>query len=332
MDEIICASHNQTHTHHTHTVDFSWLISVEFKNGSCFDFGRCWHLEQRVLSTQYCTHKNVIACCHPSTTQGTHTYWHGARNGRFPTLSIRLLWIKLNCNYDKLSSIMPCHPFCPAKSDVICFKLGNGYPFDFILSCFLPLSASLSLWLFLTQKHAQSRTHTNESHQLVSMNIAIWITVSSQRNATTIFYFSAGVCAQRNSKWLHWYFGNRIKCYARAHSQNTKWVHESVHIHWVFVSTICKWTKSHTNRMCVRTTTENRAACMHAHAQHTTNAIRSSRCHHHHNIFNIIPETWQSNTNCVCYAHPKMLGTQDVIRCISVQHFHAKTQNWIEAN
>lgn len=197
MDEIICASHNQTHTHHAHTVDLSWLISVEFKNSSCFDLGVVG-----IWSSGCCPYILYTQGRHPmlssiNDTRHTHTYWHA-------TLSIRLLWIKLNCNYDKLSSIMPCHPFCPTKSDVICFKLGNGYPFNFILSLSRSFSRflSLSLWFFcyvpssfymaVDAKACPQRTHITESHQLVSMNTAIWTTGSSlQRNYNFVFFSCA---------------------------------------------------------------------------------------------------------------------------------------------
>lgn len=147
---------------------------------------------------------SIIPHCHPSTTQHTHTHHHP-----YATLSIRSLWIKLNCNYDKLSSIMPCHPFALARSDVICFKLGNCYPFDYIPSFFRHA--------FSTRCDRRRLTnHRTDAYEWMNLiNSFQWhFNLDRSTIVTTtfcLFLYSAAGVGSSNFNWWNWYFGNRIK-------------------------------------------------------------------------------------------------------------------------
>lgn len=151
---------------------------------------------------------------------------------------------------------MPCHPFRSTRSDVICFKLGNCYPFDYILCIYNFVHHVLSTcheWVSTQNRNSTERNgHMNESHQLVSMNISIWdhsSTIvawwSQLHSLTYIFLYSVGaVEIWRNSN--EW---NGIDILATASSimlklmHNVKMITNWWRVRWVCVSTIRKWTK-----------------------------------------------------------------------------------------
>lgn len=150
--------------------------------------------------------------------------------------------------------------------------------------------------------HSIKWPHMNESHQLVSMNISNWTTATQLQFEFRFFaLYSAGGFGPRN---FHWWcidiFEDRIKYHAHAQLVfNAKWVYK-------FIPYSCRhqFASGQNVRVCVC------AAAPNAPMFDPSNAIRSSRCHHHHhNIFNIIRGTWQSNTNCMCYANREYFAT-----------------------